>query len=208
MQTDAKTLDWWDTGLEFIRKSQMGREVVVNARDELIRQECSKCHKMQPASEFTTHSYHRYNKNSVCKACESIRSAKDYLRDPIEKQVKSIIYRSEKRKIPCNITAEFIRGMYATQEGKCFYTGIPFGGIGVDTAMSIDRVNSKGGYTQDNVVLCCTWVNMMKSNYPLDEFYRRMKLILDHSTEITLNPIEVSESHTPQRNYPHYNART
>ena len=44
----------------------------------------------------------------------------------------------------------------------------------------IDRLNSKGGYTQDNVVPCCWTCNRMKNDLPYAEFIGQCKKIVVH----------------------------
>lgn len=41
----------------------------------------------------------------------------------------------------------------------------------------LDRVDSTKGYTLDNVVPCCKYCNMMKSNTEIEEFINRVNLI-------------------------------
>jgi hypothetical protein len=71
------------------------------------------------------------------------------------------------------ISQVWIREQFARQQGRCFYTGIPFVIEDVHRGMrrpSLDRVDSTKGYTPKNTVLCLTAVNYMKNDYPLDEF--------------------------------------
>ena len=56
------------------------------------------------------------------------------------------------------------------QNGLCYYTGRPMKfDIGTDDAVSIDRVDSSKGYTNDNTVLCQYRINVMKNNIQIDE---------------------------------------
>jgi hypothetical protein len=52
----------------------------------------------------------------------------------------------------------------------CTYCGVP-------NANGIDRINSSGHYTNDNVVSCCMICNKMKNNLPLDLFLDHVKKI-------------------------------
>lgn len=71
--------------------------------------------------------------------------------------------------------------MYADQQGKCAYTGLI---LDVDTtkdrrrtpnAVSVDRIDSSGGYTPDNVCLCCMWVNKAKAESNVEEFKKALR---------------------------------
>jgi len=46
--------------------------------------------------------------------------------------------------------------------------------------ISIDRINSFNGYTENNVQLVCSVVNRMKSNLSLEQFYNVCKLITNN----------------------------
>lgn len=79
------------------------------------------------------------------------------------------------------ITEEDIEAIFKEQNGLCYYTGLPMqtasrkqeyiATMKVNPlALSIDRRNSDGHYTKDNVVLCCRFINLAKSAYPEDVF--------------------------------------
>ena len=36
--------------------------------------------------------------------------------------------------------------------------------------LSIDRINSSGGYTKGNIQLVCTWANISKTNLSMSEY--------------------------------------
>lgn len=179
-----RTLDWWNDEIEIDKTAQWGRKYVVNSRDEIIRQECTGCHQMLPASEFVKNRWHSRGLMAECKTCACERAKKMYERDPINFIVKEIRNRSARKNFPCDITPEFIKELYKKQKGRCFYTGLEFGEIGKDTTLSIDRVDSKQGYVMGNVVLCCVWVNVMKSNYSLKDFLARIKVISESTPKI------------------------
>jgi|JI8StandDraft_2_1071088.scaffolds.fasta_scaffold36571_4 hypothetical protein len=55
----------------------------------------------------------------------------------------------------------------------CYYCGVP-------KAWGMDRVDSKGDYTLDNVVPCCVDCNMMKHFISKDAFIEQCKKIAAH----------------------------
>lgn len=45
----------------------------------------------------------------------------------------------------------------------------------------LDRINSKLGYTSDNIVTCCQDCNFMKQDYTVEEFLHKVKQIYEKS---------------------------
>jgi hypothetical protein len=84
------------------------------------------------------------------------------------------------------ITIEDVKNLYEQQNGKCAISGIPMTRIHVpqsklcDTNISIDRIDSKIGYTKDNIQLVCARVNSMKSTLSMDEFKFVIKSIYNN----------------------------
>lgn len=74
----------------------------------------------------------------------------------------------------CNLTPEFLDELYTKQEGKDFYTRLPFTD---PTKISIDRIDSSKSYTTDNVVLTTIIINTMKNNLSIEEFINVCKQI-------------------------------
>lgn len=74
--------------------------------------------------------------------------------------------------------------MWNTQNGKCALTGIQMthvrGEGRVPTNMSLDRIDSDGGYTRDNVQLVCLQANMMKQQMDTAGLLWWAKTIVDH----------------------------
>lgn len=89
-------------------------------------------------------------------------------------RIRTTKYRAKKKGREFDLTDTFLESLWNSQQGLCFYTGQPmldqFGtGASKSDSVSIDRVDSKRGYTQDNVVLCCNRANMLKSDMTVDE---------------------------------------
>lgn len=87
---------------------------------------------------------------------------------------------------PCDLDVVWLTELFRKQEGKCFYTQVPLiwdtYGVGKGNnkfnAMSLDRVDSRGGYTKSNVVLCTWAVNLTKRALSDTEFYALCELVL------------------------------
>ena len=53
----------------------------------------------------------------------------------------------------------------------CFYTNVPLTlDINNVNTVSLDRIDSNGSYTKDNVVFCCQFVNKCKLTLSVKEF--------------------------------------
>jgi hypothetical protein len=65
------------------------------------------------------------------------------------------------------ITLKDLEELMILQEGKCALTGILFN---KDIPPSLDRIDSKLGYTKDNIQLIQIKVNVMKSNLEQNDF--------------------------------------
>jgi len=88
------------------------------------------------------------------------------------------------------ITIEDLKEIWNKQNGKCFYSGremkynfsrkeLPKLSTHPEK-VSIDRVDSDRGYTKDNIVLCCTLVNLMKLDTKIEDFKKWIKDINTH----------------------------
>jgi hypothetical protein len=71
------------------------------------------------------------------------------------------------RGIRWNITSDYINSMPKI----CHYTGLELSiRRNQPNTLSLDRINSLGGYTKNNVVFCCARINTMKSDMSVKEF--------------------------------------
>lgn len=79
------------------------------------------------------------------------------------------------------ILVKYLKSLYEAQDGKCALTGLQ---LEVKSnslfVSSVDRINSRLGYTYGNIWLTCWWANQMKTNYSLDEFKEKIKILHDH----------------------------
>ena len=74
-----------------------------------------------------------------------------------------------RRDIPFKLTLE----QFSSFEGaKCRYCGDLLSNIG------LDRIDSSGGYTIDNVVPCCAICNTMKSTLTVEQFINHCKKVI------------------------------
>lgn len=150
----------------------------------LIR--CSKCFESFENREDSFY----YNKRQKrwylwCKTCHQKRTAnrvsvkkqrtRIFSSDPVENKfikLRHAIAVRHKRKafIGDVITSAELLKIHNNKHGKCYYTQLDYS---LDKHgplyMTVDRVNSSLGYTKENVVLCCWFVNCAKNEWSLEQ---------------------------------------
>ena len=164
----------------------------VNIKDEL---NCIKCNEIKALKEFYRLSLSNqpfreqsiYKYKSTCRICERIRYKKvkdkkyNTLNGRVAKLLSDIKYRSKKKKLKFNLTHNDIVEKFNSQSGLCFYSkekmSLKRNSLNV---LSIDRVDSKRGYTSENTVLSCWVYNNMKQDLSFIEFKRKVKQIYFH----------------------------
>lgn len=89
---------------------------------------------------------------------------------------------AEKRNIPFAITREEMDDVFQQQNGKCRYLGLPlsFETHGKKGTASLDRINSKLGYTKDNIQWVHKDVNTIKWDLSHEDFVRICKTISEN----------------------------
>lgn len=158
------------------------------------RAECSKCGDIRALSEFQ---YGRKGQKYEYKFsyCNECRKKQIYLNlnKSIERflayKFNRIKMRAKKINVKFNLDKKSLINLYNKQDGKCFYTGYEMK-WGVDVgvsrnSLSVDRISPNKGYTKDNIVLCCNFINTVKSDLSLDEikrwmppFYEKIKFLI------------------------------
>lgn len=82
--------------------------------------------------------------------------------------------RAKKHGVPYDLSKSFLIDLFEAQNGKCYYFKVDMNrnpDFPRDPSrVSVDRVDSKKGYTQGNVVLCCAAANFAKNETNLDVF--------------------------------------
>jgi hypothetical protein len=98
---------------------------------------------------------------------------------------------SKTKKREFNITIEDIYEMWINQDKKCKLSGLNISFENTNTkktrhrfdlvcTASLDRIDSKKGYTLDNIQLVHKNINMMKKEYNQKYFIELCKLVTDH----------------------------
>ena len=117
--------------------------------------------------------YDKYRMDHCEKEKASSRKTRNTLWGKYIKWKGSAKYRG----IPFAITWEYIQSLPLI----CHYTGMPLTAEGNSWfTVSLDRLDSSNGYTMDNVVLCCQFINLMKHELTYDQFIRACAKVVDN----------------------------
>jgi hypothetical protein len=159
-----------------------------------IQLNCTTCKLIKPITEFygCKSKTSRHGKSTECKPCNKIRSKgkeKRLNNASPERFLKYIIRacraNAKSRKINFNIVHADVVDLWYTQNGKCAITKTElthrYGYGKTRTNVSIDRIDSNGGYTKNNIQLVASVVNLMKLDMDLTELKYWCKQILDNS---------------------------
>ncbi len=89
--------------------------------------------------------------------------------------------RTSKKSYEFSLTHDDVKTQWETQQGKCFYTGIPMTTLPKNhNYFSIDRYDSKKGYLPENIVLCCHVINLMKKDMSEADFLKFCQAVVSY----------------------------
>lgn len=167
----------------------MGTVVDMHARKIPDSKECRACCRVLPAAEFSPFLRNRDGLHAYCKPCNSDRvnayNKRRLSGDWAERLLSYVrsAYANKKRvKVrtwsASDITKDFLWELLRAQSGRCHWTGIALSlDSGKPWSISLDRLNCGGGYTRDNVVLCCKAANLARSDSSPDEMRAFIEMI-------------------------------
>lgn len=140
---------------------------------------CAFCKQVFPRSEEFFARIEKISGNSYCRSCSPIRAsiAKNAnINSVLCVRLLKAKNRSRRSSCPFTLTIVELQAKWHHQNGLCFYTKRPmtYGKSEKKwasdySAVSLDRINPVLGYTNENVVLCCSIVNTMKSNMTIEQ---------------------------------------
>ena len=148
-------------------------------RDRTSRM-CPNCGQQKPIRDFR-HRSGRLAKeqNRVgqpygwCKPCESLRRGKSPM-NYWKAGINNIRKRAEAKYIEFNLTPQILTDMCEAQDMRCAISNRELTFIAgkgrVHTNASVDRIQSKGPYTVENIRIVCDNANIMKSDCEDDAF--------------------------------------
>lgn len=158
--------------------------------DKLI---CHCCKEAKPIEEFdiSTNNIIRRGRDNRCKKCKNqqARERKNHYSEDqkLYKLLQERFYaardRAKKKNLQFDLTLKFLLELWDKQNGLCAISGIPmtctFNQGRIFTNVSIDKIDPKGGYTQDNVQLVCQAINQLKSDWTMETVLYICKQVID-----------------------------
>ncbi len=118
------------------------------------------------------------------KSCGCLINAKNRLQKgeaSFNRVCRMYKYSAKKRKIDFNLTK---REMKDLTQKKCYYCDSEPSSVASGKSLygnyvynGIDRIDSNKGYEKDNCVACCSMCNMMKKDYSVDNFLKKVEKI-------------------------------
>lgn len=100
-------------------------------------------------------------------------------RNIVEKYFNTIRHRAIYKNIELKIDEHYIIKILNEQNNNCKLSNLPIS-IENNTA-SLDRINSKLGYVEDNVQWVHKWINVMKLDFTQEEFIQFCKAVAEHN---------------------------
>lgn len=140
---------------------------------------CTICKQTQPVKEFPVDGKHAKGIRSECYTCKRARNAKDRRRDPRQVLIWNSKARARKKSLQHTITLNDI-----LIPETCPYLGIPIvvGKTKIHAnSPTLDRIDSKKGYTPDNIEVISLRANNIKS----DADHQTLRMIADRLEQIT-----------------------
>lgn len=108
------------------------------------------------------------------------KNRKEYYKEhnPFRLMISALKLGAKRRNLEFLITYQDLQEMWDKQKGLCYYTGIPMNftySLSLPKQMSLDRKDSSEGYTLNNCVLCCQFINYAKHDYKMEDFLSFLK---------------------------------
>ncbi len=135
---------------------------------------CPSCRIYKPVDDFSTNYIQADGLSTKCRQCINNHIQYQRHNNPeifIRSLVTSVKSRCKIAKRECTITKQSICELFNSQQGLCAITKLPLTlKPHQPSTLSIDRIDSNGGYTNNNVQLVCTSINIAKSNFTMSQF--------------------------------------
>lgn len=147
------------------------------------RHKCRSCEEHKDSDEYwhyTESRTGRKRRERTCKVCrtgERLARGKS-LQGFLRRKVSQLRSSRKKQGVHFHLTWEDCVDLYKEQEGKCALSGIvleygtPHLNKWDSNNISIDRIDTDGPYSKDNVQLVCASINFMRGRLSLEVFIR------------------------------------
>lgn len=150
---------------EMLRNLAIQRDKAIRIRNEegkVIKKRCSLCHQWLNLDSFNLDITVKDGHSCICKQCNSNYSKRMY---------QSYKRGAIRRKYVFELTQSDFEKLI---ECPCYYCGEK-----PKQYNGIDRFDSQQGYILGNCVPCCEQCNFMKRNLKIEDWYNKMKKILN-----------------------------
>lgn len=160
-------IDFTDFGLVINKDKEIQIDSYGNKGELRTQYKCRICGREDPK---------KFSKNrGICYPCLWQKFKHDISKNLLAYARKSTNTRSKKKninpdKLEFNIDKDYIQELWEKQEGKCYYTRIPFDIDDKNMSPSIDRIDSNRGYIKGNICICLSIVNKAKSDLDIGTF--------------------------------------
>lgn len=155
---------------------------------------CFKCKTNKSWDLFFKHAATSDGYHSWCKECckDGNSRSRTKLNSTIEGRAKVFLRNAEKsakkRNQEFSLTIADVVNCWIAQLGICAYSGRKMTLLhGQLETVSIERIDSKIGYTKDNTILVCQAINRMKSDFGFEDFYELCRDVADFMGDESLN---------------------
>lgn len=153
------------------------KKLFINHKGQHWLCQCINCQREHTV--VTTRLLH-LNGKTGCRRCSNLKSPCGDLTQTFWHQVR---YSAKLGNRKLEITMQEAWDLFLKQERKCALTGIELMLSSVKTVStaSIDRIDSNGHYTLDNIQWVHKDINCLKSNFPQDKFFRLCNAVADYN---------------------------
>jgi hypothetical protein len=147
---------------------------------------CFRCKTEKSTNLFFKHHQTSDGLHSWCKSCCTIGNNRSRAKQNSTIQGRAVVFlrnakkSAEKRNQEFSLNVEDIVDFWNKQDKICAYSGLEMTlEAGKFNTVSIERIDSKIGYTKENTLLVCQAVNRMKSDFNFDDFYFMCKSVTE-----------------------------
>jgi hypothetical protein len=155
---------------------------------------CFKCKEKSSYEFFFKHNQTSDGYHSWCKKCctEGNIKSRNKQNATIEGRARVFLLNAKrsaaKRNQEFSLTIKDIADFWHEQQQICAYTGREMTLLPSQlNTVSIERIDSKIGYTKENTILVCQAINRMKSDFEFDDFYEFCKDVAEFMGDENLN---------------------